>query len=93
MLSQNIHRQPSSSVTRPPQSGPTSAPASDAAAIAPMPSARRPGGICPTTIAIATGTTAPPPTACRPLATTSHQKSGAAATSALPSMNTPSDAA
>ena len=83
-LSQNTQRQPSASVMTPPQSGPISAPPSEAAAIAPSPISRRAGGSSSTTIAIATGTTAPPPTAWRARAATSHSKPGAAATSALP---------
>ena len=92
-FAQKTQRQPSHSVMAPPHSGPISAPPSEAAAIAPSPSSRRPRGSSPTTIAIATGTTAPPPTACNARAATSHSKVGATATSALPAMNSASAAA
>ena len=91
-LSQNTQRQPSHSVMAPPHNGPSSAPASEAAAIAPSPSMRRAGVSSSTTIAIATGTTAPPPTAWSARAITSHSNVGATATSALPSMNSTSAA-
>ena len=87
-LIQKTQRQPNHSVIAPPQSGPISAPASEAAAIAPRPSRRRCAGSSRITIAIATGTTAPPPTACSARDATSSSKVGESATSALPTMKT-----
>ncbi len=62
-FAQNTQRQSARSVISPPHSGPRSAPASEAAAMAPRPSARLDGGSSSTTIAMATGTTPPAPTA------------------------------
>ncbi len=81
-LIQKTPRQPSSSAMLPPHSGPSSPPASEAAAMAPRPSTRREGDAVAVTIAIATGTTPPPPIACTPRATEIMVRPSASATQA-----------
>jgi hypothetical protein len=77
----------------PPHNGPISPPASEAAAIAPSPSARRPGATRAATIAIATGTTAPPPVACTPRAIATIVSPCDSATQADPAQNSSNAAA
>jgi len=59
----------------------------------PIPRPRRSAGIASATMAIATGTSAPPPTAWKPRASAIVVKSRDNATQAEPAMNTARDAA
>ena len=87
ILSQNTHLHESNSVIPPPHTGPSKAPISEDAAINPNPKVRCFVGNIPTTIAIAAGTTAPPPIACITRANSAVSRLEHKATKALPAMN------
>ena len=90
--SQNIHRQPISSMMAPPYRGPRTEPASADAATSPSAIPLFSGATTPTAMARPMGTVAPPPTACSTLADTTQGKFGASATRADPMAKTTSAA-
>ena len=86
-LSQNTHSHAKNLVTIPPQSGPTTPPASAAAPTSPSATPRRSRGNRSPAIAMDIGTSAPAPSAWNTRSPISHSKLGASATPADPAAN------